>query len=476
MPQISKLFNAKVTCFVLITIWTFAFWPTIARAFHMYLHSGYDYQGLLVLPILGLMIMHNSANIKRASLGYSPLGLLLLLLSGCVCLVATLVELELVRQFAMISMLFAIVLTTYGRNVTHIILLPLFSLFLLLPLGQEIYQIVEHSFSWLLMQALMLSKQAVYWEANQIYINNLSYDIQAYLSSMHYLMLFITVGAAYATLRTRSMLAALTIIACCITMPIIILGLSLYSYIMLKQWFSISNFIESHITAIGWILTCIGLAHAFWVGLFLKDRKDFIPRNDNIAWRDNYFFAGQHSLKLIVLASCIILAMPMLGQKLKTDLPVDDANLPQIPNTIAAWNNSNKKQLVVNSKSTLFKKDQNSVHLAISHHNQQLEPAWKKIKESSKKIRFGQHKLPVHEIIFNNKNKYKIYWSFKFINGHVTTNETMAKALTHFYSISDKNVKHGIVTISTDATKELNFARDRLKDFLQDFTESNLII
>lgn len=470
-----NLLSAKFTCLVLISIWAYAFWPTILHACAAYIQTGYDYQGLLVLPIVLLLVMHNSSNLKRATPSYYPFGLLLLILFAATWLLATLVELDVLRQLSIISMLISIVLTTCGKKITSILLLPLLCLFLLLPIGKEINFIIMETFSWLLMQVLMLSRQAVYWEANKIFVNNHAYDIHAYLSSLHYSLIFLAIGSCFAILRTRSLMTTFTIATSFIIMPFAILALSLYSYIMLNQWFTTVNLIENNLTIIGWALTIIGLLHAVFLGVFLGDRKDFIARNDNIDWHHNYFAKGQRFLQPVILASCIIFLTPMLSEQLKNKLNYNDVMLPTIPNTIAAWKNPNQE---ASGKETLtrFRKNQDLIGLSITHNDQLLEPSWKKIKESNKKIKLAQHKLPVHETVFHNeKNKYKIHWSVNYINGHFTTNPTVAKALTHMYSLASHDVKTGIITISTDATSELSFARDRLKNFLQDFAESDAI-
>lgn len=473
-PLVGRLkLNAKFTCFFLVAVWSYAFWPTISYACHRYLHSGYDYQGFLVLPMLLLLVSNRSAQLKRATLGYNPLGLVYLLFFGAVCMIATLVELELLRMVSIICMLLSIILTTCGRKITTTLSLPLLTLFLLMPLGQEFSQSVIHGFTWALMQALMFCKQAVYWETKEIFVNNQAYDIHSYLSSLKYLLLFLTLGASYAILRTRLIISSMTIAISFVVMPIVILWLSLFSYMILKQWINFGSFIETHMVSIGWTLTSLGLLHSVCLGFILRDRRDFIARTDNIDWRDSYFAHGHYLLKPIVLASCIILVMPLLSQHLKNKLQIDENSLPIIPSAIAAW----KSKTITNQKSKAisFKKEQSLVSLSITHDNQKIESNWEKIKESSKKIKLTQDKLPVHETVFHNKNKYKIHWSFNFVNGHYTTNQAMAKALTHYYNLSAKDVKHGVITLSTDATKELTFARARLQEFLQDFTESEAI-
>ena len=132
------MLNSKTICLFLLAAWCYAFWQTISSACTIYLHSGYDYQGFLVGPAIAVLVMHNSKSLKRANGNYSPFGLVLLMLCAFIWLMAKVLELELMKQFAIISMLVAIVWINFGRKLTTILFLPCTCLFLLLPVGQPL--------------------------------------------------------------------------------------------------------------------------------------------------------------------------------------------------------------------------------------------------------------------------------------------------------------------------------------------------
>lgn len=471
----ANLLNSKTACLILMAIWTYAFWPTIRSSCSSYIHSGYDYQGLLILPIVALLLIHNSSSIKRATLYYTPFGLLLLLLCSTVWLFATIVELELLRQVAIISMLIAIVLTTCGKKITSILSLPISCLFLLLPIGQHLTELIQQAFAWTLVQALMLTKQAVYWETNTIFVNNHTYDIHAYLSSMKYMLLFVTLGACYAMFRTKTITSFIAITASFIIMPICILWLSLYSYILLNLWETSIQIIANNLVFIGWSLTIVGLFHAMLLGIFIGDRRNVLYSTDDIDWHNNYFSGGQKKFIPLILASSILLLMPLSGQVVQNQTQRNIKTLPNLDKDMQHWKGS-ALDLKNNAIQASFNKDQQIVNLSISQHEQRLDSSWKKVKDKNKTIKFEQHKLPIHEtVLHNDKNKYKIFWQVNYINGHYTTNPLLAKALTNLYTLTPNGAKTGVISISTDTTKELSTARDRLKNFMQDFTENSSI-
>lgn len=467
----NSLLNAKTICLLLCVAWAYAFWPTIYQAGLSYVRSGYDYQGILVLPALFILIMLKNKSLKRANINYSPLGLFLLFLCAMLWLAATLVELVVLQQTAIIAMLCAIVWMNFGRKITAILFLPLSCLFLLLPVGEQVHNAVQHGFAWLLTQALTISGQGVFWDANQFVVDNNAYDIHAYLSSMRHILVFAACGAVYAVFRTKTVLTALTIQLSFVLMPLIMLLICIYSYIILNLFFSNELLVINKMATCGWVLTMLGIFHAMILGYVMRDRKDVITRKDNIDWRDMQL--RRHAmLQPLVMGVCILLCVPLLADRIMQSDNFNAKILFNVPNKITGWN-TQAMTTKAQSMQAKFKKSQDTVNLSITHDAEPLTASWKKLKQSSKTIKLSALDIPVHEtILHNDKNKYKIQWQVNYVNGHYTNNKTVAKALMHAYNLASNGAKSGVISISTDADTELNFARDRLKNFMQDFTSS----
>lgn len=467
----SKLFNAKIISLILLAAWTYAFWPTLQQMAIRYIRSGFDYQGLLIIPAFFLLVMSKSKALKRSNSHYSPLGLFLLLLCAAAWLFASVLELKIPAQIAVITMLIAIVLMNFGRKTTNILCLPLLCLFLLLPIGEATYHAVQQAFTWLLTQSLTLCSQAVYWDHEQITVNNNIYDIGAYLSCMHNVLLLVLCGAVYATFRSKQLLTALCIQLSFIVMPFCMLFICLFSYIMLNTFFTNLQFINNHMLGCGWTLTCLGILHALILGYLMREHKNIIHRNDNIDWRDMQIHANS-VLQPLLLGACVLLLVPFIATHIVSNDTYNNAILVTIPGQITNWN----KQVVANNTQGIqakFRKSNDTVNVSIAHEATPLAASWQELKQSSKTIKLDQQKISVHETVLQNaKNKYKILWQVNYINGHYTNNDTVAKALRHVYNLAANGAKSGIISISTDAGTELNSARDRLKNFMQDFTTS----
>lgn len=458
-----SLFNAKSTCLVLLAIWSYAFWPTIQAFFN---------QGLLIAPIILTLILSNNSSLKRAHMTYNHYGLLLLILCAFIWLLATIAELELLRQIATLCILMAIVLNTCGKKVAGVFLLPFLCLFLLLPIGGGIYHGLLELFSWCLVEGLTLCKQSVYWEGNRFFVNNNAYDIYAYLSGLKYTQLYIATGACFAMLNCKNTKTCIIITLGFLCMPFVILLVSMYTYIILHFWFNEFSIVQQNLNKIGWGLTVIGLIHAGFLGFMMRDRRNVITNTDDIDWHNDYLAAQPKLAPRTIVAACIIFLIPIIAQQIKSNpYYLQNNSLPNMPSAIPSWQTGlsiAKNNLLFST----FQKNKNLVNLSISAQLQPIEKSWKQIKQASRQVKLNNNKLPIQEtILHKTKNQYKVVWSMNYVNGHFTNNKTLTKALQNLYHLSPKGSKQGVIAISTDVT-ELNVARERLTEFLQDFTQN----
>lgn len=467
----NKLLDAKTTSILLILVWAYAFWPTIKESAVLYIKSGYDYQGILVIPAFFLLLASSGKQLKRANINYSAKGLFLLLACGMIWLFSTLVELSWLARIGVVSMLIAIIWMNFGKKITSILLLPLICLYLLLPIGQPLYTSLQHRFTQLLMQALLISKQAVYWDGKQIVANQHIYEMQLYLSSMKYFLLGLGIASIYAMFKTQKTLGRIAIIASFIIMPLCILFISLYTYIIINNYFGHHDFVSKHIYGFGWSMTTIGVMHASLFGFFIRDKKNIIPRDDDIDWHDHNLPRKKLFVPLIIGIS-VMLSIPVMAKIIlqnerdKTQIAL---NMPQ---TISEWKSPKIDMPDSNIFVANYTQAKKNVRLFISKNDELQIANLQAIKSHKKTIKLAEKELSVKETILrDNKNKCQVSWKLNYVNGHLTANNTLAKALTHVYNLSSSGARTATITISTDAHADLNNARENLKDFMQDFTK-----
>lgn len=302
----TKFLNAKSTCTLLFAAWLYTFLP--------YLNSLLNYQGLLILPLILVFIYIKKSSLNRARMVYSQYGLILLFSSTLAWLFSVAAGLELLSQVAMISVLISIIITTCGEKITHILLLPLLCLYLLLPVGADIFRIISQWFSISLVKALSAANLDVYWETQQIYFNNSIYDIHVYLSSFKYAMLFIGTGCGLALFRTKHLLSFFAIAISFVVMPLLSLWLTMFSFILFNNIWQPIILTQSSCIIIGWGCTAIGLLHAIVLSKFLGERSSLLWSSEDIDWHARRVVNNFSWLFPFLTASTIIL-MASMGQK-----------------------------------------------------------------------------------------------------------------------------------------------------------------
>jgi hypothetical protein len=452
----AKFISAKLTCGLLVAAWLYAFWPTIRVTVLTYITSSFNYQGLLVLPLILMAISKNASSLNRSPQIYNPYGLLLLLASVIVWLFAAITELKLVAQVAIISMLISIVVTTCGKKVTNIILLPLLCLYLLLPIGSDLFKAASQLFSTTLVKALSVSYESVYWESKHVYINNNSYDIHTYLSSLKFIMIFVAMGCSFALLRTKNLMTFMCIASSFVIMPVIILWLTLYSFILFNNIWDPVTLSQKSVLIISWVCTILGLIHAIILSNFVGEKSYLLRASEDIDWHARYGKIKTNWVLPLIMASTIILMAPILERNLYNSQHYGntDSMLSQ-PNELPDWNGS-------------------KVQYSFSNSESQNESGWKQIKQSSKKIIIKNKSIKVQETILRSQNKqYKIVWTINYINGHLTNSATLAKALLKIYTLTPKGARAGVITMSTQVKDDINIGRNTLNEYMQKMAIGN---
>ncbi len=451
----TKLLSAKPTCALLFAAWVYAFWPAIHISFIAYTKSSFDYHGLLILPMILLFISKNNSNLNRAALIYNPFGLALLLSSMLLWLFAEISELNILGNIAIITMLLSIIITTCGKKVTHIILLPLLCLYLLLPIGNNIFKITTQWFSTSMIKALSASNISVYWETQQIYVNNNSYDILSYLGSFKYVMLYITLGCSFALVRTKNLLTFIAIASSFAIMPLLTLWLTLYSFILFNNIWHPVNLSQHSIIIIGWLCAILGLGHAITLSILIGDKSHRLRVSGDIDWHASYTNAKFNWLPPLVMASSIILMAPIVGENLDNSKHYSSIDhLLSQTDELSEW-------------------DGPKVQYSFTNHEIYIDKTWTQIKQSSRKVKINNKVLKVQENILRSHNKqYKIVWTTNYVNGHLINNNRLAKALSKIYTLTPKGTRAGIVTISTQVKSDLNGGRNTLKGYMQKISAS----
>lgn len=440
--------GAKLVCCLLIAIWGYAFWPTLKNVFKSYSATGYDYHGFIILPLVLILIGIQNNSSFRTQFTHSAYGIAALFFAAAIWLFANIINIPLLQQIALIGMLPAIVLLACGRKITYSIIFPLLYLFMLIPFGQPLYSKLQQIFSWLIVKSLASSGLEVYWEYNNIYVNNKEYLLTNILSSQKYITTYLCLGIIYAHLITKSIPGKIITALSFVVIPFITLFLSMYIWV-------ISQLPNNNLPLLSWIACSISLTLCMLLGFKLRTTKTLHSVSDKIDWRTSYSKPRTNWLPAIIFSASLIFVLPMASEYL-------------FERATSATNKSTeynikKQQIALHvdyiNKDTLNKYYDNNI--------------WQPLKTKRRNITLNNKTIPVTETILKNKQQTEIVWTIYYANGHLTNNLLLAKVLQNLHALTSHSYTASSITMATPVTTGLNDSRAKLQTFINELNKTS---
>lgn len=248
---------------------------SVAAMVHVWSSSETFAHGFVV-PLISLWLIWR----QRATLAsYTPRPelrwLLVLLLAAAAWLMAELVAVNVVAQFALVSMLVALVATLLGRQLVGQMLFPLAFLFFAVPFGEfALPQLMDWTARFTVW-ALRLTGVPVYQEGLSFIIPSGRWSVVEACSGVRYLIASLVVGSLYAYLNYVSLRRRLIFIAVSFIVPIIANWLRAYMIVMLGH--VSDNQLAAGVDHLiyGWLFFGVVIMLMFWIGA--RWREDVQP-------------------------------------------------------------------------------------------------------------------------------------------------------------------------------------------------------
>ena len=187
----------------------------------------------LVLPIGLWLVWRRHEELAAQTPRAQPWVLLALLAAAAAWLIAELVVVNVVSQFALVAMLVAAVPAVLGWQVARVILFPLLFLFFAVPFGEFMLPWLMERTADFAVLALQLSAVPVYREGLQFVIPSGSWSVVEECSGVRYLIASFMVGTLFAYLNFRSYKRRAIFMAVALVVPIVANWMRAYLIVML---------------------------------------------------------------------------------------------------------------------------------------------------------------------------------------------------------------------------------------------------
>jgi len=245
--------------------------PTVESIVAIWSRSETFAHGYLIVPIVLLLVWRRRHVLAALTPSPDWLGLVLLASAGAVWLVAYAGEVLVVKQLALVAMIWATVIAILGREVARAITFPLGFLVLGVPMGEALIPPMMDWTADFTVRALQFSGIPVFREGLFFTIPSGNWSVVEGCSGVRYLIASLTVGVLFAYLSYRRTWKRLLFVTLSVIVPIIANGFRAYLIVMIAHLSDnrLAHGVDHFIY--GWVFFGLVMLLLFWIGSSWRD-------------------------------------------------------------------------------------------------------------------------------------------------------------------------------------------------------------
>lgn len=248
--------------------------PTLLTMVGTWLASETFTHAFLILPISLWLVWDNRDKLRGLSAQPDGRVLWLTLPVGAGWLLAWLVDVNVVQQLVMVTLIILVLWSILGHQLTRRLWFPLFFLFFAVPMGEGLIptmmDFTAASTVWMIQQTGI----PVYREGLYFSLPSGNWSVVKACSGIRYLIASMTLGVLYAYLSYRSPLRRGLFVLVSIIVPIVANTLRAYGIVMLGHLSGMTLATGVDHLVYGWLFFGIVVALMFWIGSYFRDDLD----------------------------------------------------------------------------------------------------------------------------------------------------------------------------------------------------------
>lgn len=472
------------------------FWPTVASIVAIWIRSETFTHGFIVVPICLWLVWRRRETV--ASIPARPWwpGLAVIFAAGALWFLTSVADVLGLKQFALVFMLQAAIVTVLGTGIARATLFPLAFLLFAVPFGEIFVPTLIDWTADFTVAALRWSGVPVYREGNLFTIPSGVWSVVETCSGIRYIIASVMVGTIYASLAYRHVRRRVMFIAASVLVPIVANWLRAYLIVMLGHLSNNRLAVGVDHIIYGWVFFGLVMLLLFWVGSFWQE--DAAPLQES---RPAPLTAESPPASQRTLFAAAFLAVMAAGIWLPIEAIIDRPGasgapvIPPIassngwaaiPAEFADWK-PHYGGYVAESRQT-FRKNDNDVALYIAYYrdqgkghelitsaNQMVEAAdwkWKQIGSGSDSIQWASQPARVDRSDLSGRTTAMQAFSLFWIDGRVTSSPYVAKALQAWSKVSGRGDDAALIVIYASRRTHDDDRRPSLRAFAQEMSPS----
>jgi exosortase A len=238
--------------------------------------------GYLVAPVSLWLIWLRRDHYRDLRPAFSALGLLFIVVSGFGWLVADLVHVAVIQQWAVVGILVGGFWAALGTHVIAKMLFPTVFLFLMVPFGEAFIPPLMEYTATFVVTLIRLTGMSVYREGLFFTLTSGNWSVVEGCSGLRYLISSLTLGSVYAYLNYSSYKKRSIFIALSFLVPILANGLRAYLIVMIGHFSDMKLAAGVDHIVYGWVFFGIVMFALFYFGSFWHDKDAGGPASSAI--------------------------------------------------------------------------------------------------------------------------------------------------------------------------------------------------
>jgi exosortase A len=249
-----------------------AYWPSIAEMARIWETSDTYAHGYLIAPISLYILYTQRHRLAAVPQSLWPWALIPIVGAGALWSLASLGDIQVIQQLAVVTLIIATVLFLMGPAWCRVAMFPLGFLYLAVPMGDGLVTPMIDLTADFVVAALRATGIPVYRDGTFFVIPSGSWSVVSGCSGMRYLMATITVGVLFAYLNYRSFWRQLTFVVIAVLVSIFANWLRAYGIVMIAHLSNMKLALGVDHYIYGWVFFGIIIFLLMMIGGIWSDR------------------------------------------------------------------------------------------------------------------------------------------------------------------------------------------------------------
>lgn len=451
------------------------FGGTVAATVSTWWNTGSYNHGLLIVPVVLALVWDRRAALARIAPRPSPLGVLMVAVASLVWTLGAAVAALIVQQFALVGMIWGLVLAVIGWRAAWQIAFPLGFLVFAVPFGDFLVVHLQDVTAWITVGLLRLSGVPVFSDGVFIQTAFGAFEVAEACSGLRFLTACLAFGTLFAWLFFTDWKRRLLFVAASAVVPVIANGLRAYGIVMLTDIVGPSVARSVDHVVYGWLFFSFVMALMAAVGwLFRQGAGANLPEPVGPGRGGSAVVVGTTVLALAVGA--VLPGWLTLGAIRDAHAAGGRINVPLVLSAPAGWDAVEARawtpvfpgaaQIIREGfaapgarleRVVAWFPNQEQGREVVNRSNDLLGPGWQRLSSGRVHLAINGRQFEASELrLTDNHGRRRIVWSWFWVDDAFTGDERLAKLLQARALLFGNPDAGALIAVSAELTDPLD--------------------